>query len=101
MFNNIPEMIEYLNKLKTEVDKQIENAKIKLNNTCECCKNKPIEVIYKSDNFTEEYIEDNQIKYKLNAHFFCVNCYEHVIKTKQIEKSSLMAEIDKQFLEEI
>ena len=98
MFNNIPEMIDYIERLKNEVEKQIESKKISLNNKCECCKEKNIEIIYKANNFTEEYIDDNKLIYKINANFFCESCYKHIIKTGQLEKSQFMTEIDEKYL---
>lgn len=95
MFNNVKEMFEYLDKLKSKVNEQILNRKKELNYLCECCKTEPIEIDYKANNFTEEYIENGNIKYTLNAHYFCKKCYIHVIKTDQLEKSIWMAEIDR------
>lgn len=97
MFNNVSEMIQYINNLKNIVENKIEEKKAELNNFCECCKIKPIEIIYKANNFTEEYMEDEKICYKINAHLFCADCYKHIIDTGQLVKSEFMAEIDKKY----
>lgn len=96
MFNDINGMVDHLNQLKEIVDKKIEERKRELNFKCEVCKINSIEIIYKASNFTQEYIEDNQIKYILNAHYFCKSCYRHVVNTNQLEKSMWMADIDKE-----
>lgn len=97
MFNNIPEMLNYIEKLKFIVDQKLDERKKNLGDKCECCKINPIEVTYKANNFTEEYLEDDQIIYKINANFFCKSCYKHVIESGQLEKSQFMTEIDNKY----
>ena len=90
-------MINYINALKETVEEKIEDRKLQLNNLCECCNEKQIEIVYKPENFTEEYIENGNICYRLNAHFFCLPCYRYIIKTEQLDKSSFMNEIDEKY----
>ena len=66
MFNNPYEMFSYLEKLKELVDNVVLMRKEKLNNLCECCHEKGIEVEWRPYNFCDEYIEDGEMKYKIN-----------------------------------
>lgn len=94
MFNNIPEMVNYLNSLKKSADEQIELKKNKLNNICEACKKNTIEIVYKDDKYVEDFFDEDGHKMRLNVHFFCEKCYKYIIETGQLSKSGLMKDID-------
>lgn len=83
-FYNVQEMFQYLARLKEYVDSEILLQKEKLNNLCECCHEKEIEVEYRPDNFCDEYFEDEIKKYKINVNFFCENCYEILLEREEI-----------------
>ena len=84
MFNNPIEMFAYLEKLKELVDNVVLMRKEKLNNLCECCHEKEIEVEWRPYNFCDEYIEDGEMKYKININFFCQVCYDILVEKEEI-----------------
>jgi hypothetical protein len=84
MFNNIPEMFAYIEKLRKTLDKIISSRKEKLNNFCECCHKKEIEVEWRPTDFCDEYIEDGIMKYKVDIKFFCQNCYDLLVEKEKI-----------------
>jgi len=84
MFNNIPEMFAYIEKLKKTLNKIIFNRKEQLNNLCECCHKKEIEVEWRPVNFCDEYIEEGIMKYKIDIKFFCQNCYDLLVEKEKI-----------------
>ena len=84
-FYNVPEMFEYIKRLKQMVDNAISEKKEILNNLCECCKEKEIEVEWKATNFCDEFFEDGIKKYKVNVYFFCESCYNILIEKKELE----------------
>jgi hypothetical protein len=100
MFSTIPEMLDHMNNLKEAHDKMVEQKKLELNYKCEACQKNPIEVDYKYNNYSWETYTENGSKLRLNAHYFCKNCYKTIINTKQLEKSQWMAEIDKELFGE-
>jgi hypothetical protein len=71
MFYDVPSMYIYLEKLKETVERTIFQKKELLNYKCEICKENPIEVEYKPNNFTEEFEEDEITKIRVNCMFFC------------------------------
>jgi hypothetical protein len=83
-FFNIAGMIEYINRLKDFVDNTILMRKEKLNNLCECCKEKEIEIEWRPTNFCDEFYEDNVKKYKININFFCESCYNILLEREEI-----------------
>jgi len=84
MFNNIPEMFAYIEKLRKTLDKIISSRKEQLNNFCEYCHEKEIEVEWRPTNFCDEYIEDGIMKYKVDIKFFCQNCYDLLVEKEKI-----------------
>ena len=58
MFNNIPEMFAYIENLRKTLDKIILSRKEQLNNFCEFCHKKEIEVEWRPTNFCNEYFEE-------------------------------------------
>lgn len=94
MFNDIGGMLNYIEILKQGEKEQIEIKKKNLNNKCEACKEKDIEIVYKHDNYSEDVFVDGEWKLRLNVNFFCIDCYRIVINTEQLPKSSMMKEID-------
>ena len=84
MFNNVVEMFSYIEKLRKTLDKIVLERKEQLNNLCEYCKEKEIEVEWRPFNFCDEYIEDGEMKYKINIKFFCQNCYDKLIEKEKI-----------------
>ena len=84
-FYNVPQMFAYIEKLKNMVDQTLLERKEKLNNICECCKEKEIEVEWKPTNFCDEFFEDGIKKYKINVNFFCERCYKILVDRKEIE----------------
>jgi hypothetical protein len=84
MFNNIPEMFAYIEKLRKTLDKIISSRKEQLNNFCECCHKKEIEVEWRPTDFCDEYIEDGIMKYKVDIKFFCQNCYDLLVEKEKI-----------------
>jgi hypothetical protein len=85
-FYNIPQMIEYMNRLKEFVDNTVLERKEKLNNLCECCNEKEIEVEWRPTNFCDEFFEDGVKKYKININFFCESCYYILLERKEFER---------------
>ena len=83
-FFNIAGMIEYINRLKDFVDNTILMRKEKLNNFCEFCHKKEIEVEWRPTNFCNEYIEEGVMKYKIDIKFFCQNCYDLLVEKEKI-----------------
>ena len=69
MFNNIPEMFAYIENLRKTLDKIILSRKEQLNNFCECCHKKEIEVEWRPTNFCNEYFEEGVMKYKIDIKF--------------------------------
>jgi hypothetical protein len=84
MFNNIPEMFAYIEKLRKTLDKIISSRKEQLNNFCEYCHKKEIEVEWRPTDFCNEYIEDGIMKYKVDIKFFCQNCYDLLVEKEKI-----------------
>jgi len=84
MFNNIPEMFAYIEKLRKTLDKIISSRKEQLNNFCEYCHEKEIEVEWRPTDFCDEYIEDGIMKYKVDIKFFCQNCYDLLVEKEKI-----------------
>jgi hypothetical protein len=84
MFNNIPEMFAYIEKLRKTLDKIISSRKEQLNNFCEYCHEKEIEVEWRPTDFCNEYIEDGIMKYKVDIKFFCQNCYDLLVEKEKI-----------------
>jgi len=84
-FYSIPEMFEYIRRLKEYVDNTILMRKEKLNNLCECCHEKEIEVEWRPTNFCDEFYEDDIKKYKININFFCQNCYDILLEREELE----------------
>jgi hypothetical protein len=83
-FFNIAGMIEYINRLKDFVDNTILLRKEKLNNLCECCQEKEIEVEWRPVDFCDEFYEDDVKKYKININFFCESCYNILVEREEI-----------------
>ena len=100
MFNNIPELFNYVDNLKKQVDIHVEKTKEKLDYKCEACKKNPIEVDYAYENYCEDVLEDGVMKLKINAHYFCKSCYKKIINTNQLPKSRFMRDIDKEIFGE-
>ena len=65
MFNNIPEMFSYIEKLRKTLDEIILSRKEQLNNFCECCHKKEIEVEWRPTNFCNEYLYELTHMYNL------------------------------------
>jgi hypothetical protein len=84
MFYSVSEMFAYIEKLKKTLDKIIFNRKEQLNNLCECCHKKEIEVEWRPVNFCSEYIEEGVMKYKIDIKFFCQNCYDKLTEKEKI-----------------
>ena len=84
MFNNIPEMFLYIEKLRKTLDKIVLDRKEQINNLCECCHEKEIEVEWRPFNFCNDYIEDGIMKYKIDIKFFCQNCYNLLVEKEKI-----------------
>jgi hypothetical protein len=99
MFYDVPSMYIYLEKLKETVERTIFQKKELLNYNCEICKENPIEVEYKPNNFTEEFEEDEITKIRVNCMFFCKSCYRDLLLDDLIDRSEWMIEIDKELLE--
>lgn len=99
MFYDVPSMYIYLEKLKETVEETLSFKKQQLNYKCEKCKESPIEVEYKPNNFTEEFEEDEINKIRVNCMFFCKSCYRDLLLDDLIDKSEWMIEIDKSLLE--
>lgn len=100
MFRNIPEMYQHIERLQKAHSQIIQEKKEQLNFKCEACQINPIEIDYKCNEYSKEQYTENGSKLTINAHFFCKNCYIHVIKTNQLEKSQWMGEIDKELFED-
>ena len=83
-FGNVAEMFNYLNRLKEFVDNTVLMRKEKLNNLCECCGEKEIEVEWRPFDFCDEFYEDDIKKYKININFFCQNCYDILLEREEI-----------------
>ena len=103
MFNNIPEMYAYLDKLKNIVEEHLNKKKEELNFKCEACNKNSIEVDFKPGNFTEEYYNPQTGKTSLviNCNFFCRSCYKKLLDSGQIDKSIWMENVDKEIFEEV
>ena len=84
MFNNIPEMFSYIEKLRKTLDEIILSRKEQLNNFCECCHKNEIEVEWRPTNFCNEYFEEGVMKYKIDIKFFCQNCYDLLVEKEKI-----------------
>ena len=84
MFHNVGEMFSYIEKLRKTLDKIVLERKEQLNNLCEYCKEKEIEVELRPIDFCSEYIEDGIMKYKINIKFFCQNCYDKLTEKEKI-----------------
>jgi len=85
-FFNVPQMFEYLDRLKTTVDNIVAEKKESLNNLCQSCEKNNIEVEWRPFNFCDEYIENEMSKYKINILFFCKSCYEKLIEAGKLER---------------
>ena len=84
-FFNIPQMFDYINKLRETLNITIENKKIELNNKCQACNKNEIEIDYKPDDFCVDFVDDDGLeKTKINIMFFCRSCYEKLIETNQL-----------------
>jgi hypothetical protein len=84
MFYSVSEMFFYIEKLKKTLDKIIIKRKEQLNNLCEFCHEKEIEVEWRPTDFCSDYIEDGIMKYKIDIKFFCQNCYDLLVEKEKI-----------------
>lgn len=99
MFRNIPEMWQYIEKLQKAHDEIVALKKEELNYKCEACKKNPIEIDYKSEDYSTEEYTRTGVKLIINSHYFCKQCYKHIINTQQLPKSQWMKDIDKELFE--
>ena len=84
-FYNVQQMFQYIERLRNLLDENVLKRKQQLNNLCECCKEKEIEVEWRPSNFCDEYFENDKKKYKINIKFFCESCYNILVEKKELE----------------
>lgn len=96
MFGNVEEMKLYVGKLQDAKYKFIEEKLKSLDNKCEACKNNDVEIEYRYSWYCDEIQTENGVKLTIYNHLFCIPCYKHIMKTKQLEKSCWMEEEDKE-----
>ena len=101
MFNNVPEMFNYVDKLIELKDQYNEHKKKELNNLCEACNKNEIELEYKYKWYADEVKTKTGIKLVIYNHFFCKSCYKKIIETDQLERSEWMVDIDKEIWPEL